>query len=77
MMSRLPGHITKYFWGDDLSELSWDKHAKYLTETILNHGDIKALAWLFERTEKKQLKNHLDTYRLNPKSANFWKIYLK
>lgn len=75
-MTTLPDYVTKYFWGDDLDELSWEKHQKYVTETILNRGNTEAVNWLFGKVEKKRLASELSIYRLNPKSANFWKVYL-
>ena len=75
-MSGLPGYVSKYFWGDDLNELSWETNSKYITETILNHGNAGSVSWLLSLVEKKKLADDLDTYKLNAKSANFWKIYL-
>jgi len=75
-MSGMPNFVTKYFWGDNLSELAWEKHKKYITETLLNRGSSRALNWLFGRVEKKELASNLQKYKLNPKSANFWKLYL-
>jgi len=75
-MSGMPSFLTKYFWGDDLSQLSWEKNSKYMTETILNRGNTEAVKWLLERVEKKKLVDELQSFKLNAKSANFWKIYL-
>ena len=75
-MSGLPRCVTKYFWGDNLDELSWEKNSKYVTETILNRGNTESIGWLLGHVKKKQLSNHLSNYKLNPKSANFWRIYL-
>ena len=75
-MSGLPSYVTKYFWGDDLKELSWKKHRKYVTKTILNKGDKKAAGWLFGQMNKLSLKRILPSLKLDKKSANFWKIYL-
>lgn len=75
-MSGLPSYVTKYFWGDDLKELSWKKHKKYVTKTILNKGDKKATGWLLRQVDKLSLKRILPSLKLDKKSANFWKIYL-
>lgn len=75
-MPGMPTFVTKYFWGDDLSQLSWEKNSKYMTETILNRGNTEAVSWLLDRIEKKKLVSELQNYKLNPKSANFWRIYL-
>ncbi len=75
-MSGLPSFVTKYFWGDNLDELSWDKHQKYIVRIILNRGDTRSVSWLFERVDKSRLVSDLNSYKLNPKSANFWRLYL-
>jgi len=73
----LPKFITKFFWGDNLSQLSWDKHHKYITKTLLEKGDRKAISWLFKKTGKQKLSQQLTSLKLDSKSANFWKIYLQ
>lgn len=75
-MSEMPTYVTKYFWGDDLTQLSWEKNSKYMTETILNRGNTEAIYWLLNRVKKSKLSNDLQNLKLNPKSANFWRIYL-
>lgn len=72
----IPKHAQKYFWGDDLTELSWPKHKDYITKTILEKGDTKAIHWLFELTDKKYLKQIIQNKNLDPKSKNFWQFYL-
>lgn len=75
-MMTLPDYVTKYFWGDDLSDLSWEKHQKYIVQTILNKGDGKAAGWLLDTLDKNTLKASLNNYKLDKRSANFWKFYL-
>lgn len=76
MVSSLPHFVTKYFWGDNLNQLNWQDHQKYITQTILEKGDRQATAWLLQTTDKISLKQQLDSLKLSPKSTNFWKIYL-
>ena len=76
MKTLLPGFINKYFWGDDLSKLSWEKHSQYISKIILEKGDEKAVAWLFKKEKKEKLARQLASLKLSPKSANFWKLYL-
>ncbi|MFH1561071.1 MAG: hypothetical protein ABID04_00635 [Patescibacteria group bacterium] len=76
MKSSLPSFVSKYFWGDNLSELNWDDHSEYITQTLLEMGDQKAVDWLMKKTSKQQLYKQLPSIKLSPKSANFWKIYL-
>jgi len=77
MSNPLPNHITKYFWGDDLSQLSWNKHQKYITKTLLEKGNQKAVSWLLKKTNSKELKKQLSVLNLDQKSENFWNIYLQ
>ncbi len=71
-----PSNIKKYFWGDNLQELSWPKHKKYIIQTLLDKGDKSALKWLFAQTSKQKVKSYLPQLKLNKKSANFWSTYL-
>ena len=74
--SNLPDYVLKYFWGDDLKELSWDKHRDYITETILEKGDEDSVRWLFSKLDKEAIKKSLSDFKLSPKSRNFWSVYL-
>ena len=68
--------MVKYFWGDDLKDLSWVKHQNYIIQTILEKGDRKAVRWLMKKINKKDLKNTLPHLKLDSKSKNFWHFYL-
>jgi len=70
----LPGFISKYFWGDDLRELNMAKHKKYISNTILEKGNLKAVKWLTSKVSKKELKKNLSK-KMSPKSRNFWQLY--
>jgi len=72
----IPEHIQKYFWGDDLAELDWEKHKDYIAKMVLEKGDIDAVEWLFGKTNKDYLRHILEIKKLDPKSENYWKIYL-
>lgn len=74
--THLPDYITKYFWGDDLSELDLQKHQDYISQTILDKGDTKAVAWLFSQMKKETIKQKLPKFKLSPKSKHFWEVYL-
>lgn len=73
-MPLLPKFITKYFWGDDLKTLSVKKHQRYVSNTILEKGDLKAFRWLTSKVSKKQIKQAVSKLK-NPKSKNFWQLY--
>jgi hypothetical protein len=76
MSQALPQVAKKYFWGDNLSELSWTKHKKYIVQTLLERGNSPSLKWLFSRIPRPEVKKLLPNLRLDKKSRNFWNIYL-
>ena len=75
-MDSLPKNVLKFFWGDSLEELDWNKHKKYIAKTILEKGDREAVKWLLGKTDKKYLKTLVEEKGLDLKSKNFWNIYL-
>ena len=75
-MKNLPASVLKFFWGDDLSDLSWEKHRDYIAKTILEKGDKEAIRWLLENADKEYLKKIVKEKRMDLKSKNFWSIYL-
>lgn len=72
----LPPHITKYFWGDNISELDLQKNKTYIIQTILDKGDQNAIKWLFSTIDPRTIKDMLPSIRLDKKSAHFWNTYL-
>ncbi|PIY79468.1 MAG: hypothetical protein COY81_02470 [Candidatus Pacebacteria bacterium CG_4_10_14_0_8_um_filter_43_12] len=76
MAKTLPADLEKYFWGDDLSELSWPVHKKYIVQTLLNKADLDGLKWLFGVSSREEIKQMLPSLKLDKKSRNFWQVYL-
>jgi len=76
MTDTFPPQVTRYFWGDDLSELELSHHKKYIVQTLLEKGDVDSISWLFLKLSKTKITKLLPTLKLTPKSANFWHIYL-
>lgn len=74
--SSLPQAVLKFFWGDDIRELSWEKYRVYITKTLLEKGDVSALRWLLKRADKDDIRQVLATKKLDKKSQNFWNLYL-
>ncbi len=72
----IPKTLYKYFWGDNLDELCWQDHQKYITQTLLEKGDREATSWLLSMSDKSQLLKQLPELKLSIKSKNFWQIYL-
>jgi hypothetical protein len=75
-MNNLPDSILKFFWGDDLKDLNWEKHKKYITKTILEKGNNQAIRWLINKADKTYIKSVLTEKNIDLKSKNFWNIYL-
>ena len=73
---QLPEFITKYFWGDDLSQLDFSKNRRYVLQVLLERGNQKALQWLFSVIDRDSIKAILPTIKLGKKSAHFWSVYL-
>ena len=76
MNKPLPKGIKKYFWGDDLKELDWENNRDYITKTLLEKGDSEAIRWLLKEVDSKYLKKIVEEKKLDPKSENYWRLYL-
>jgi len=76
MAQIIPPGAKKYFWGDNLKELSWPKHKKYIIQTLLEKGNTSSLQWLFTQVTRQEVKQLLPYLRLQRRSRNFWNIYL-
>lgn len=74
-MIRMPKFVTKLFWGDDPKSLSYHKHKRYISQNIMQKGNLKAASWLLKKEPKKVLKKNLSA-KMDKKSLNFWKLYL-
>ncbi len=74
-MVKLPKFVSKLFWGDDPNSLSYSKHKKYISQTIMQKGNLKATSWLLKKQSKKNLKKNI-TSKMDKKSKNFWNLYL-
>lgn len=72
----LPVALKKYFWGDNLDDIRWPKHQKYIAQTLLDKGNENAISWLFSLVGKNKITRMLPKLKLSKKSSNFWKIYL-
>ena len=74
-MERLPGFLKQYFWDVDFEKLDFGKYPVYVSERILEHGNIKAVKWLFKNIPKKELiKIIAETRQLSARSANYWAL---
>lgn len=76
MTQTIPKSVQKFFWGDSLSDLSWPKNKKYITQTLLEKGNSLAVKWLFTIVSRDEVRQMIPTLRLSKKSSNFWSMYL-
>ena len=76
MQIHIPGQVQKYFWGDDLQQLSWNLHQNYIIKTILEKGDGDAVSWILEKTDQNELLSLIPKLKLSEKSRQFWQMYL-
>lgn len=73
----LPEMLKEYFWDCDFDELSLEKYPFYITERILNFGDMTSLRWLLDRIDRKLLTEVVEKSRnLSKKARNYWEIML-
>jgi len=75
-MFKLPISVTKYFWGDELANLNWERNRDYITKTILEKGDMESVKWLIENVDRGYLKQVVKEKKLDQKSKIFWSLYL-
>lgn len=77
MESTLPQTLQKYFWDCEFTELSFDQHAVFITERILNFGNLAAIKWLLSMVDASFLRQVVTQSRqLDNKTRNFWRIML-
>jgi len=76
MKNTLSPQVEKFFWGDDLTQLRWSTHKKYIIQTLLEKGDQNSVQWLFEHADPTEIRALLPSLKLSTKSSNFWKLYL-
>ena len=75
-MNGLPRSVLIFFWGDKLKDLNWEKHKKYIAKTLLEKGNRESINWLLRKADRAYLRGVVKNERLDPKSKNFWEIYL-
>lgn len=73
----LPEELKKYFWDCAFDELQLSLHARFITERILNFGNMQAVRWLLSVIDRPFLQDVVQNSRnLDKKTRNFWKIML-
>lgn len=74
---RIPEEFKKYFWDVAFDDLTIEKYPRFITERILNYGNMDGLKWLLSWADKNFIENIINLSRnLNPKTKNYWHIIL-
>ena len=77
MLKKPPKSLKKYFQDMDFNKVDACKHRMDIIRRILNYGDEKAVAWMYDNFEKSDMKNALSNLRgYSAKSANYWSFIL-
>jgi len=75
--NELPGMLRKYFWDCNFEDLTMAQYPIFISERILNLGDVGSLRWLFTEIDKEFLINLVNKSRnLNKKTKNYWNLML-
>ena len=73
----LPKMLRKYFWDCSFEDLRLAQYPVFISERILNLGDMDSLRWLFSKIDKEFLIDLVNKSRnLNKKTKNYWKLML-
>lgn len=73
----LPEDLKKYFWDCDFETLRMDQYAFFITERILNFGNLSSVKWLLSKIDRPLLSDVIEHSRnLDQKTRNYWKILL-
>ena len=73
----LPQNFKKYFWDCDFNSLVWESHKFFITERILNFGEMDSVKWLLLKLSKKDLLDYVKKSKnIDSKTKNYWEIIL-
>jgi len=76
-MRTLPTFLKRCFWDVEFSKLDPKNYTPFIVERVLEHGNEKAIKWLFKHFKKSELKETLTKKQgLSPLSANYWGLIL-
>jgi len=71
----IPNDLHSLFWDADLDVFDPVAYPDYTIFRVLEHGDIRAFAWLRETFPDEKIHGVIRTERrLSPKSATFWAL---
>jgi hypothetical protein len=74
---RLPRRLYSFFWEVNPKQVDLRRHAEYVIERLLEHGDLSAIRWLLKTYSERQIVRVVKRSRqLSRKTANFWRLRL-
>ncbi len=78
MAVNIPSQLSKYFWDSDFTQLIYNERKKYITERLLEYGDIDAFLWLKKNVGDEYILSVLKKSRnISKKTAHFFALLFK
>lgn len=75
---RMDKIVRSLFWDADINDLDPARHAPYVIERVLEHGDEVQVRWLFGQYSPEAIRRVVETTRrLSPRSLNYWLVKFK
>ncbi len=72
----VPKNISYLFWDTKRENIHLKRNARYITERVLDYGDLNALSWLHRVYPVQVIIDVLRLSRnISEKSRNFWKLW--
>lgn len=70
---KLPKKLYQYFWDVDPGKINLENRDYYVTERLLEWGDVEAIRWLNKSVPLELIRLVVKNSRqLSCKSANYW-----
>src|SRR4030042_2489119 len=74
---KIPDRFRKYFWDCVFDKLTFYEYDIFITERLLNFGNMDSVKWLLSRIDRERLRDVVETSRnLTKKTRNYWKTIL-
>lgn len=74
-IGELPNYLVPYFWDVRFSELSIKDSSYFIINRLLEHGDEKAIRFLFKNYSRMEMVHVIKNSRsISKRSRHFWKI---
>ncbi len=75
-VKRLPPDVRELFWEGLAEEPDPEAHADYIAIRVLEVGNERAVRWLLGRYGRDRLRAVVESGRLRPRQAEFWRAAL-